>query len=158
MDELIGTEERLPFKRWVSLSFQHLFSMLGGLVVAPLIIGINPSATISAAVPGTLFYLFITKKKMPIFLCFLCIYRSASNCGEKYGVEGMMFGVLTAGLMYVLLSPREALRYRMDPQADAPVVTASVMIVIGLRPHCGRLGGDTTPRPGLPRHWNRPCA
>ena len=78
---------------------------------------------------------------------------------EKYGVEGMMFGVLTAGLMYVLLSPREALRNRMDPQADASVVTASVMIVIGLRPHLLRsVGRDTTPRPGLPRHWNRPCA
>ena len=70
MDELIGTEGRLPFKRWVSLSFQHLFSMLGGLVVAPLIIGINPSATMFCSGAGTLFYLFITKKKMPIFLLF----------------------------------------------------------------------------------------
>lgn len=134
MDELIGTEERLPFKRWVSLSFQHLFSMLGGLVVAPLIIGINPSATMFCSGAGTLFYLFITKKKMPIFLCTSFAYTAPLLIvREKYGVEGMMFGVLTAGLMYVLLSLLVRLCgtgwiRRLMP----PVVTASVMIVIGL--------------------------
>ena len=134
MDELIGTEGRLPFKRWVSLSFQHLFSMLGGLVVAPLIIGINPSATMFCSGAGTLFYLFITKKKMPIFLCTSFAYTAPLLIvREKYGVEGMMFGVLTAGLMYVLLSLLVRLCgtgwiRRLMP----PVVTASVMIVIGL--------------------------
>ena len=134
MDELIGTEGRLPFKRWVSLSFQHLFSMLGGLVVAPLIIGINPSATMFCSGAGTLFYLFITKKKMPIFLCTSFAYTAPLLIvREKYGVEGMMFGVLTAGLMYVLLSLLVRLCgtgwiRRLMP----PVVTASVMIIIGL--------------------------
>ena len=90
MDELIGTEGRLPFKRWVSLSFQHLFSMLGGLVVAPLIIGINPSAAMFCSGAGTLFYLFITKKKMPIFLCTSFAYTAPLLIvREKYGVEGL---------------------------------------------------------------------
>ena len=142
MDELIGTEGRLPFKRWVSLSFQHLFSMLGGLVVAPLIIGINPSATMFCSGAGTLFYLFITKKKMPIFLCTSFAYTAPLLIvREKYGVEGMMFGVLTAGLMYVLLSLLVRLCgtgwiRRLMP----PVVTASVMIVIGLSPALTAVG------------------
>lgn len=134
MNESIGTEERLPLKKWISLSFQHLFSMLGGLVVAPLIIGINPSATMFCSGVGTLLYLLITKKKMPVFLCTSFAYTAPLLIvREKYGIEGMMFGVLTAGLMYMLLSVLVRLCgtgwiRRLMP----PVVTASVMVVIGL--------------------------
>ncbi len=85
MDELIGTEGRLPFlKDGCPSVFNIYFSMLGGLVVAPLIIGINPSATMFCSGAGTLFYLFITKKENAhISVHFLCIYRSASDCAGK---------------------------------------------------------------------------
>ena len=54
-------------KDW-TLSFQHLFAMMGATTIVPLLVGINPCIAIMTAGIGTLIFQLCTKGKVPVFL------------------------------------------------------------------------------------------
>ena len=50
------------------LGLQHVFAMFGATVLVPIICGMSISVTLFCAGIATIWFFFITKKKVPVFL------------------------------------------------------------------------------------------
>ena len=50
-----------------ALAFQHLFAVLGGIVVVPNILGMNTNMGLFASGLGTLLFYLVTKRQVPVF-------------------------------------------------------------------------------------------
>lgn len=61
-------ERTKGFFKTKSLSFQHMFAMLGATVLVPMLVGLDVSITLITAGIGTIIFYFMTKKKVPVFL------------------------------------------------------------------------------------------
>ena len=118
------------------LGLQHVFAMVGATVLVPLLTGLSVSVTLLCAGLGTIWFYFITKKKVPIFLgssfAFLGAFASIAN-GDIALLPYATLGVVMAGLLYVVLAilfqifgPKKVMR--LFP----PVVTGPIIILIGL--------------------------
>ncbi len=118
------------------LGLQHVFAMFGATVLVPLLTGLSVSVTLFCAGIGTIWFYFITKKKVPIFLgssfAFLGAFASVAN-GDINLLPYATLGVVCAGLIYVVLAilflifgPKKIMR--LFP----PVVTGPIIILIGL--------------------------
>ena len=124
------------------LGVQHMFAMFGATVLVPALTGLSVSATLLFAGLGTLLFHFITKRKVPAFLgssfAFIGGYQAIAPMLEDGSANDQMlpyacFGVMLAGLMYVILSAlfkvfgtKKVMRY------FPPIVTGPVIICIGL--------------------------
>ena len=65
---LYDTNEKPPIGKWIMLSLQHVFAMFGATVTVPLLTGLSISVTLFCAGIATLWFHFITKGKIPVFL------------------------------------------------------------------------------------------
>ncbi|MEG1524183.1 MAG: solute carrier family 23 protein [Clostridia bacterium] len=124
------------------LGLQHVFAMFGATVLVPLITGLPVSVTLFTAGIGTLWFYFITKRKVPIFLgssfAFLAAFATiapklADGSPNTEMLPYATGGVVCAGLVYVILAilfqifgPKKVMR--LFP----PVVTGPIIILIGL--------------------------
>ncbi|MGL5245219.1 MAG: uracil permease, partial [Sarcina sp.] len=66
--EVVGVNEKLPLKRAIPLSIQHLFAMFGASILVPILFKIDPATVFFFNGIGTLLYAFITKGKIPAYL------------------------------------------------------------------------------------------
>ena len=118
------------------LGLQHVFAMFGATVLVPILTGLSISVTLFCAGIGTIWFYFITKRKIPIFLgssfAFLGAFASVAN-GEIDKLPYATLGVVCAGLLYVVLAaliaifgPKKIMR--LFP----PVVTGPIIVLIGL--------------------------
>ncbi len=118
------------------LGLQHVFAMFGATVLVPLLTGLSVSVTLFCAGIATLWFFFITKKKVPVFLgssfAFLGAFASVAN-GDMALLPYATLGVVFAGLGYVVLAilfgifgPKKVMR--LFP----PVVTGPIIVLIGL--------------------------
>lgn len=128
------------------LGAQHMFAMFGATVLVPALTGMSVSATLLFAGLGTLLFHFLTKWKVPAFLgssfAFIGGYQAiapmiANEDGSLSSNTEMLpyacFGVVLAGLLYVVLSAlfkvfgtKAVMRY------FPPIVTGPIIICIGL--------------------------
>jgi len=123
------------------LGLQHVFAMFGATVLVPLLTGLSVSVTLFCAGIATIWFFFITKKKVPIFLgssfAFLGAFAAvAPKIGDAANMEMLPYttlGVVFAGLGYVVLAilfgvfgPKKVMK--LFP----PVVTGPIIILIGL--------------------------
>ena len=122
--------------KMIVLGLQHVFAMFGATVLVPILTGLSISVTLFCAGIGTIWFYFITKKKVPIFLgssfAFLGAFASVAN-GEMEKLPYATLGVVCAGLLYVVLAaliaifgPKKVMR--LFP----PVVTGPIIVLIGL--------------------------
>jgi len=122
--------------KMIVLGLQHVFAMFGATVLVPLLTGLSVSVTLFCAGIATIWFHFITKKKIPIFLgssfAFLGAFASVAN-GDVALLPYATLGVACAGLIYVLLAilfgifgPHKVMK--LFP----PVVTGPIIILIGL--------------------------
>ncbi len=118
------------------LGLQHVFAMFGATVLVPLLTGLSVAVTLFCAGIGTLWFFFITKRKIPVFLgssfAFLGAFASVAN-GDPAMLPYATGGVVCAGAVYVILAilfqvfgPKRVMR--LFP----PVVTGPIIILIGL--------------------------
>ena len=128
------------------LGAQHMFAMFGATVLVPALTGLSVSSTLLFAGLGTLLFHFLTKWKVPAFLgssfAFIGGYQAiapmlAGEDGSLSANTEMLpyacFGVVLAGLLYVVLSAlfkvfgtKKVMRY------FPPIVTGPIIICIGL--------------------------
>ncbi|MFA9398996.1 MAG: uracil permease [Clostridiaceae bacterium] len=134
MKNYVDVEERLPILKTIPLSFQHLFAMVGATILVPIITGMSPSIALFASGVGTLIYILCTKAKLPAYIgssfAFIAPMLAATTA---YGKSAMLSGVISAGVVYVII----ALIIKFTGigwlnKALPPVVVGSVVIVIGL--------------------------
>jgi len=130
----IGVHERPELKRWIPLSFQHVFAMFGATVLVPLLTGLHPSSALFAAGIGTLLYILITRGKVPAFLgSSFAFIGPIIAVSAGFGVEYAMGAILISGGFYCLIAfiiKQVGIKWldRLLP----PVVIGSVIMVIGL--------------------------
>lgn len=118
------------------LGIQHVFAMFGATVLVPILSGLDISVTLFAAGIATLWFFFITKRKVPIFLgssfAFLGAYASvAADDPNRLALIGG--GVVAAGLLYVIFAALFGIfGAKRVMKLFPPVVTGPIIILIGL--------------------------
>lgn len=136
VDGIYDGFKELGTGKMMILGLQHVFAMFGATVLVPLLTGLSVSVTLFAAGIATIWFFFITKRKVPIFLgssfAFLGAFASVAN-GDPELLPYATGGVVCAGLVYVVLAglfavfgPKKIMR--LFP----PVVTGPIIILIGL--------------------------
>jgi uracil permease len=118
------------------LGLQHVFAMFGATVLVPLLTGLSVSVTLFCSGIATIWFFFITKRKIPVFLgssfAFLGAFASVAN-GDVAMLPYATLGVAFAGLIYVALAILFGVfgSHRIM-KLFPPVVTGPIIILIGL--------------------------
>ncbi|MHB8760842.1 MAG: solute carrier family 23 protein [Coriobacteriia bacterium] len=136
---IVPTDATLPLIQAVPLAFQHLMAMFGATVLVPILTGLDPAVAIMTSGAGTIFYLIVTKGRIPSFLGSSFAFIAPIAAGVTNGVADpakvpyALGGLVVAGLVYVVAAGiikafgTEWL-YRVLP----PALVGAVVIIIGL--------------------------
>ena len=127
-----------PLKKNLIYAFQQLLAIMAATLLVPVLVDASgtymsqPAALCGAGV-GTLFYLFMTKKKSPVFLGSSFAFISPLCGAVAFGFLGIFLGAVFAGLVYVVI----ALIIRKTGSAWVnkllpPVVIGPTVALIGL--------------------------
>mgnify|MGYP003531833641 FL=1 len=65
---VLDVHEKPKLSQWLILSIQHVLAMFGATVLVPILTGLPISCALIGSGIGTLFYLFVTKGKSPVYL------------------------------------------------------------------------------------------
>ena len=127
----------LGIPRMLVFGFQHMFAMFGATVLVPALTGLSVSATLLFAGIGTLLFHLLAKGKVPAFLgssfAFLAGYWAIAPNGEAELLPYACFGVVVAGLLYVILAALfKAFGVNKVMRFFPPIVTGPIIIAIGL--------------------------
>lgn len=133
---IYDARKQLGMPQAIILGIQHVFAMFGATVLVPLLTGLSVSVTLFCAGIATLWFHFITKGKVPVFLgssfAFLGAFASIAN-GDPALLPYATGGIVCAGLVYVVLA---ALIYALGAKRVMtlfpPVVTGPIIVLIGL--------------------------
>ena len=100
--DFIGVEEKVPLKRALPLSLQHLFAMFGASVLVPLIFHIDPATVFLFNGIGTIIYAVITKGKIPAFLgsSFAFIAPVLMLLNHGFSFAEVQSGFVVSGLVF----------------------------------------------------------
>ncbi|ORX42206.1 Xanthine/uracil permease [Piromyces finnis] len=135
--EPIYDARQLGIVRMIILGFQHLFAMFGATVLVPTLTGLNVSTTLLFTGLGTLLFHLVSQRKIPAFLgssfSFLSGYFSIAPHGEKELLPYACFGVLCAGVIYIILAIIiKFCGIKRIMKFFPPIVTGPIIIAIGL--------------------------
>ena len=127
-------ETRLPLGRTFILGIQHVLAMFGATVLAPIVMGFDPSLALFFSGVGTIIFILITRGKIPSYLgssfAFIAPVIAAKAQG---GIPAALGGIFAAGVVYAVIAVIVMLAGpRWIDVVMPPVVTASVVAVIGL--------------------------
>jgi putative pyrimidine permease RutG len=131
---LVLPEETLPLPKTLVLGIQHVLAMFGSTVLAPILMGFDPSLAVFFSGIGTLIFLAVTRGKVPSYLgssfAFIGPVLAAKTTG---GIPGALFGILCAGVVYGVFAAIVILAgtHWID-RLMPPLVTGAVVMAIGL--------------------------
>lgn len=134
---IFDARKQLGWPQTIILGVQHVFAMFGATVLVPLLTGLDVSVTLFCAGIATLWFHFITKGKIPVFLgssfAFLGAFATIAPNGDPELLPYATGGVLCAGLLYVILALLiYVLGAKKVMKLFPPVVTGPIIILIGL--------------------------
>ncbi len=131
---VIQVEERLPLLETLPLSLQHLFAMFGASVLVPILFQIDPATVLLFNGLGTLFYIFITKQKIPAFLGSSFAFLSPVFAVlAKYDYQTALGGFVASGLIFMAVAT--IIKYAGIKWIDVvfpPAVMGAIVAIIGL--------------------------
>ena len=136
IDGIYDGFKELGTGKMMVLGIQHVFAMFGATVLVPLLTGLSVSVTLFAAGIATIWFFFITKRKVPVFLgssfAFLGAFATVAN-GDPALLPYATGGVVCAGLLYVVLAALfQIFGAKKIMRLFPPVVTGPIIILIGL--------------------------
>src|SRR6476659_6434729 len=139
-DGIIAPDERLPAPQTLALGLQHVVAMFGATVLAPLLMGFDPNVAILFSGIGTLIFFVLVGGRVPSYLgssfAFIAVVIAAtgySGSGANPNLSVALGGIVAAGVVYVIIGVIVvAMGYRWIDRLMPPVVTGSVVAVIGL--------------------------
>ena len=146
IDGPIYDARALGTPRMLVLGLQHMFAMFGATVLVPALTGLNVATALLFAGIGTLLFHLLTKGKVPAFLgssfAFIGGYNAIRTVGTAADGSAIYnnallpyacFGVLIAGLMYVILAALfKMFGVKKVMRFFPPIVTGPIIIAIGL--------------------------
>lgn len=131
--------------QYILFAIQHILAVLVATITVPLLIpGLPIAATMVSAGIGTLFYIFVTKHKSPVFLsssfAYIAPISSALAVGGVVNASGqdanymtVILGMLMVGFIYVLIALIVKLfGTKWLNKLLPPIVAGPVIMVIGL--------------------------
>lgn len=126
---------------WVILALQHVFAMFGATILVPILVNniagaevlTIPVALISSGI-GTLIYIFITKRKSPVYLGSSFAFITPMAVGfAKAGIEGVFPAIIAVGLVYVIFATLiKLLGKGWIDKLLPPVIIGPMIMIIGL--------------------------
>lgn len=134
-------ETQLTTSKKLILGLQHMFAMFGATVLVPMITGLDISTTLLFAGLGTLFFHFVTGRKVPAFLGSSFAYLGAFAAvapliDGKPNTELLpyaCFGVAVSSILYLILAfGIKAYGTSKIMKFFPPVVTGPIIVAIGL--------------------------
>ncbi|WP_179887025.1 solute carrier family 23 protein [Bacillus sp. AFS088145] len=131
---VLEINEKPNIGQWIFLSLQHLFAMFGSTVLAPILIGINPSIALISSGIGTIVFILITRGKVPSYLGSSFAFIAPMIYAKTNLEPGAAFvGVFITGIIYAVIAliiNKVGVKwlFRVLP----PIVVGPVIIVIGL--------------------------
>ena len=139
---VVKPHERLGWGGTIAIGAQHVVAMFGATFLVPVLTGFPVSTTLLFSGVGTLFFLLITRNRLPSYLgssfAFLAPIwalgpggQQPLNTPEQYGqaLLGVFFaGVLLAGVGFLV----QATGTRWIEKLMPPVVSGAIVALIGL--------------------------
>ena len=103
--------QKPPIRKNLVYAFQQVLAIMAATLLVPALVNLNsgetymsqPAALLGAGF-GTLFYLFVTRKKSPVFLGSSFAFISPLVGAVAYGYLGIFLGAVFAGLVYALIA------------------------------------------------------
>ena len=146
IDGPIYDARQLGTPKMLLLGLQHMFAMFGATVLVPALTGLDVATALLFAGIGTLLFHLLTGGKIPAFLgssfAFIGGYNAIRTIGaaadgspiyDNALLPYACFGVLIAGLMYVILSVLfKTFGVKKVMRFFPPIVTGPIIIAIGL--------------------------
>ena len=139
---IYDARKELGWGKSIIMGLQQCFAMFGATILVPVltnsygegIVGLSASVTLFCAGIATLWFHFITKGKVPVFLgssfAFLGMYAAII---PAYGKEYATGGVVAAGGLYVILAILiKVLGTKRVMKLFPPVVCGPLIILIGI--------------------------
>ena len=128
--------KQLGTSKTLLLGFQHVFAMFGATVLVPLLTGLSVSVTLFCAGIATLWFHFITKGNVPIFLgssfAFLAAFATVAT-GNPELLPYATGGIVCSGSIYVILAILiHFFGAKKVMRLFPPVVTGPIIILIGI--------------------------
>ena len=122
-----------PLRRTV-VGVQFMFVAFGSTVLVPLLTGLDPAVALLAAGLGTLLFHAVTGEKVPIYLgSSFAFIAPIIKATELFGLGGMFCGLVSVGLVYMLMSLLvKSFGIELIKKLFPPVVIGPVIILIGL--------------------------
>ena len=139
---IYDARKELGWGKSIIMGLQQCFAMFGATILVPVltnsygegIVGLSASVTLFCAGVATLWFHFITKGKVPVFLgssfAFLGMYQAII---PQYGKEYATGGVVAAGGLYVILAILiKVLGTKRVMKLFPPAVCGPLIILIGI--------------------------
>ena len=139
---IYDARKELGWGKTIIMGLQQCFAMFGATILVPVltnsygegIVGLSASVTLFCAGVATLWFHFITKGKVPVFLgssfAFLGMYQAII---PQYGKEYATGGVVAAGGLYVILAILiKVLGTKRVMKLFPPAVCGPLIILIGI--------------------------
>lgn len=122
-----------PLRRTL-VGVQFMFVAFGSTVLVPLLTGLDPAVALLAAGLGTLLFHAVTGGKVPIYLgSSFAFIAPIIKATELFGLGGMFCGLVSVGLVYMLMSLLvKTFGIDLIKKLFPPVVIGPVIILIGL--------------------------
>lgn len=102
--QVVSPDERLSWPRTIGIGLQHVVAMFGATFLVPLITGMPPATTLFFSGIGTLFFLVLTRGRVPSYLgssfAFIAPIMASQ---QQFGVSGALGGVVVAGVTLAAL-------------------------------------------------------
>lgn len=98
-----------PLKKNLIYAFQQLLAIMAATLLVPVLVDptgtyMSQPAALCGAGFGTLFYLFMTQKKSPVFLGSSFAFIGPLCGAVAFGFMGIFLGAVFAGLVYVIIA------------------------------------------------------
>lgn len=131
---VIQVEEKLSILETLPLSLQHLFAMFGASVLVPILFQIDPATVLLLNGIGTLFYIFITKQKIPAFLGSSFAFLSPVFAVlAQYDYQTALGGFVVSGLIFMAVATLiKFVGIKWIDVVLPPAAMGAVVAIIGL--------------------------
>lgn len=109
MKMIYNVEDKLSFKQTLVYSLQQFLAVVCATILVPILssgngVNMSPAAALFGAGIATLFYVWVTKKKSPMFIGSSFAFISALIGATQYGWWGIILGGVFAGAVYCILA------------------------------------------------------
>ncbi len=144
---VLDVHEKPKTLHWMALSLQHVLAMFGSTVLVPMLTGLPVSLALISSGIGTMFYLFVTKGKSPVYLgssfAYIAPITSALALGASLNAQGeiidganygaVMGGLMMVGIVYLVIALIiKCIGTDWLNKLLPPVVIGPTIMVIGL--------------------------